>query len=99
MYNFGSHPNLPIPISYNPTIGIVYKVFDLDCRASILECAKLSIERLCGVVIGGLHLKLGRDNLEAKLKPSNCFGLDFFLKTFMKKEEKEKEKIHFITMC
>ncbi len=33
-----------IPISYNPTIGIVYKVFDLDCRASILECAKLSIE-------------------------------------------------------
>jgi hypothetical protein len=48
--------------------------------------------RLCGVVIGGLHLKLGRDNLEAKLKPSNCFGLDFFFKTFIKKEKKKEKK-------
>jgi hypothetical protein len=35
---------------------------------------------------------LGRDNLEAKLKPSNCFGLDFKKKTFMKKERKKKKK-------
>jgi len=88
MYNFGSHPNLPIPISYNPTIGIVYKVFDLDCRASILECAKLSIE-IMWCCYWGLHLKLGRDNLEAKLKPSNCFGLDFFFANLHEKREKK----------